>query len=154
VQVTEYTFSIVRELLAEEIADLEADANASLSQLTARYFSNYDLDEDFPATAQQLDILRGSWLIDKSADRPEYQHVVASAGFAFGRLLQREHGLKWALIEDPYGRSISMVRERGEHDPVSIPPFSYVEKREDTQNVEVFQHFFEQVPAEYLAHPK
>ncbi len=32
----------------------------------------------------------------------------------------------------------------------SVPPFSYVEKREQTQNVEMFQDFFAQVAPEKL----
>jgi len=149
----DYTFSVLRELNPDEISDLESDCRPRLDDLIHRYFAEYKLGADFPATASDLDLVRGFWLVDKNEDRPDHQSVVLGVGFAFGQLLQRDYGFRWSLIEDPYGQSISMVRHGKHVEAVSVPPFSYVEKREQTQNVEVFQAFFAQVPAEHLSDP-
>jgi hypothetical protein len=46
--------------------------------------------------------------------------------------------MRWCLIKDPLGETVSMVGSDWEGGTVSVPPFSYVEKREDVQNAEVF----------------
>ncbi|MBE9552536.1 MAG: hypothetical protein IMF05_03635 [Proteobacteria bacterium] len=148
---TDYTFSVLRELNLDEISDLESDCRPRLDGLINRYFSGYDRGVDFPATASDLDLVRGSWLIDKNEDRPDHQSVVLGVGFAFGQLLQRDYGFYWSLAEDPNGQFVSMVRHGKSFDPVSVPPFSYVDKREHTQNVEVFQDFFAQVAPEKIS---
>lgn len=147
---SDYTFSVLRELTSQELSELERESRSELDGLISRYFSQYNLPEDFPSSASDFDLVRGAWLLDEREDRPEYSSVVRGVGFGFGQLLATSYGFSWALIQDPYGEIISMTRHGEEHDPVSVPPFSYVEKREQTQNIEVFKDFFEQVAPELL----
>lgn len=147
---TEYTYTVLRELEPKELSDLEADCRSNLVSLIERYFSEYNLGPDFPSTAGDLDLVRGSWLLDKRNDRPEHNAVVLGVGFEFGKLLEREYGFSWSLIEDSYGESVSMVRSGQKQSPISVPPFSYLEKREQTQNVEVIHDFFKQVSHDIL----
>ena len=151
--VSDYKFSVLRELSSQEISELETECRTELDHLLERYFSQYNLPEGFPSSADDFDLVRGSWLLDERGDRPEYSSVVRAVGFGFGQLLATNYGFSWALIQDPYGEIISMTRHTEEHEPVSIPPFDYVEKREQTQSVEVFKHFFEQVAPELLGDP-
>ena len=58
------------------------------------------------------------------------------------------------MIKDPYGEYVSLVRSGYEYDRVSVPPFSYIEKREQTQNVEVLGGFIRQVAVEMLTDRK
>jgi hypothetical protein len=148
--VSDYTFSVLRELSSQEISELEEECRTELDQLLERYFSQYNLAEDFPSSADDFDLVRGSWLLDERGDRPEYSSVVRAVGFGFGQLLATNYGFSWALIQDPYGELISMTRHTEEYESVSISPFDYVEKREQTQSVEVFKDFFEQVAPQFL----
>jgi len=40
--------------------------------------------------------------------------------------------------------------ETADYQLISVPPFSYVAKRQQVQNAEVFRHFFEQVSADVI----
>jgi hypothetical protein len=57
--------------------------------------------------------------------------------------------MEWCILEDSFGESPSMVRFQDasshKYTEVSFPPFSYLEKRKDTQNAEVFCDAFEHV---------
>ena len=140
----------MRKLSAQEVSELERECLNELSSLLERYFSQYSLPEDFPSSAETFDLVRGAWLLDEAGDRPEYSSVVRGVGFRFGQLLAADYGFSWALIKDEYGESISMTRQGVNDGPISIPPFSHVEKREQTQNIDVFQDFFEQISPDLL----
>ena len=81
-------------------------------------------------------------LLDKESDRPDYDDIVSGIGYAFGLLLEDRFGMTWCIIEDNLGESISMIKVQDDpnrtHKEISIPPFNYVAKRKDVQNVEVF----------------
>ncbi|HWA25923.1 MAG TPA: hypothetical protein VG734_09690 [Lacunisphaera sp.] len=139
---SEYQLTVKRKLSEEERQALYEKHWPVLQRLASRYLPMVDTSRGMPCRVEFVDALRGSWLLDKRDDRPPYEDVVSGAGFAFGMLLAELLAMEWCLIEDTFGESISMVkfgsRPEATYREVSVPPFSYVAKRKDTQNVEVF----------------
>lgn len=139
---TEYQLTVKRRLSEEERQALYEKHWPELQRLASRYLPMVDISRGMPYRVEFVDALRGSWLLDKRNDRPPYEDVVSGVGFAFGLLLAEMLAMEWCLIEDSQGESISMVKSANlpedTYREISVPPFSYVAKREDTQNVEVF----------------
>ena len=141
----EYSFQVLSFLTDEEIAQLHSDCYPFFIRLAERYLPNHVRVDQIPLDAAILDVVRGFWLLDKNPDRPGSSDVVSGVGFAFGQLICTMPGYRWAHITDDYGERTSVVGQSAEYKDISVPPFSYVEKRENTQNVEVFQDFFKQM---------
>ena len=135
---SEYTFEVVRELTEEEVSSLAKDRYPSLLAISSRYLPEIDLKTGFPCKPEFLDALRTSWLLDKSKDRPPHVTVIRALGPALGLILHASLGMTWCLIKDTFGESVSMVGSDHDGGRISVPPFSYVEKREHVQNAEVF----------------
>lgn len=142
----DYTFSVKRKLEKHEIRQLEERCMPCLVALSGRYAPQIDISEGFPKKPVYPDLLRGKWMLDESSDRPDHRDVVDGLGFAFGRILEAKLGMQWCRIQDPFGECISLVAfppsPDAEYEKVSFPTFSYVEKREKVQNVEVFVDAF------------
>jgi len=147
---SDHSFDIEHFLSPEEIQDLEADCAPSLRRLNQRYTPEVDLSRGYPTKPEYLDVVRTSWLLDAGGDRPQHHEVVKGLGLAFGMLLQQRTGFRWCSVRDTHGTFVSMVRMGDDPARVSIPVFSYVEKRETLRNAEVFCDFFKQVPAHML----
>jgi hypothetical protein len=137
-----YQSSVKKVLSEKEISELADKHWTKLSSLSRLYLPNLDISEGIPVRTEFLDAIRGSWLLDKSTNKPPYEDIISGVGFAFGLFLHEKFDMQWCLIEDNYGEDISMVkfqdRTKKKYNEVSIPPFNYVAKRKDVQNVEVF----------------
>jgi hypothetical protein len=112
-----------------------------LELLAQRYARGVDVIAT-SAKPELLDVLRTGWLLDRASDRPTAQFVTETLGDAFGMLLKELLEMTWCEIKDTYGVSISMVKfsgsETDQYAMISVPPHSYVKKREDVMNAEVF----------------
>lgn len=133
-----------------EFRHLVADHMPSLLALNSRYTNHIDPVSSFPLTPIYIDYLRTEWRLDKSQNRPPENVAVEGLGFGFGLLLAACTELRWAIATDDAGPFITMAKEGENSALVSVPPFSYVAKRQDVENAEVFLHFFEQVPHEQI----
>lgn len=147
---SDHSFDIEHFLSAQEVEALEADCGPSLQMLNLRYTPEVDLSLGYPTQTEYLDVVRTSWLLDTGSDRPQHQEVVKGLGLAFGMLLLQRTAFRWCSVRDTHGTFISMVRTGDDPAKVSIPVFSYVEKRETLRNAEVFSDFFKQVPGHML----
>ena len=147
---TEQGFDIDHFLSDREVEALVEDCSPSLHKLNRRYTPEVDLSQGYPSEPEYLDVVRTWWLLDKKSDRPTHEELVKGLGLAFGMLLQQRTPLRWCSARDAHGSFISMVRTGDDPARVSVPVFSYIEKRETLQNAEVFCDFFRQVPAEML----
>ena len=96
----EYAYKVKRELNEEERAQLREKHVPVLFALGHRYLPNFDFSDGVPLRYEFLDVVRGSWLLDKRDDRPDYADIVSGIGYAFGLLLEDRFGMKWCLIED------------------------------------------------------
>jgi hypothetical protein len=130
-----------RALSIAERSTLRSQNFPDFCALGSRYFPEIDIDKGFPAKPEFLDVLRTSWLLDTSPDRPKLDAIVRGLGYALGLLIHNQFGLEWCLVEDTAGGYISMIGE-SEAGEVSVPPFSYVEKKGDFPNAEVFVDLF------------
>jgi hypothetical protein len=139
---SEYTFEVIRELANDEISSLVNDSYPALVAVSSRYLPEIDLKSGFPCTPEYLDAIRTSWLLDKHEGKPPYATVIRALWPALGQTLCSNLGLKWCLIKDSFGQTVSMVGADQEGGKISVPPYSYVEKREHIQNAEVFVELF------------
>ncbi|GGC77324.1 hypothetical protein [Undibacterium terreum] len=144
----DYKFSIVRQLDAAELESLRADNLPNLLTLNARYSPHIDVENAFPITPIYIDFLRTQWRLDREFGRAEEDVAISGLGFGFGILLGACTQLKWCIASDAIGNFLTMARTKPA--AVSVPPFTYVAKRQDIENAEVFRHFFEQVSADWL----
>ncbi len=145
---TEYTFSIKNFLSDEERHQLYESNIDVLKQLGKEYCPQLDLENDLPITPVYFDYLRASWMLDKNLNKQPQQLVLTAIGFAFGYVLEKGLGLKWALIEDNYGEVISLVKSQADpslYNDISVPPFSFVEKRSESMNAEVLEAGFNEI---------
>ncbi|MCW0451705.1 hypothetical protein [Xanthomonas sacchari] len=147
---SKYTFEIVNFLSDQEVAELEAECASSLRMLNLRYTPDVDLSHGYQPEAEYLDVVRTSWLVDEESNRPEHTVLVEGLGFAFGKLLQQRTALRWCVAQDSDGTFLTMGRMDEKPAKVSVPVFSYVEKRETLMNGEVFSDFFKQVSPDLL----
>jgi hypothetical protein len=138
----QYSFEVIRQLSEEEASSFIKDRYPALISISSRYLPEIDLKKGFPSGSEYLDALRTSWLLDKSDSRPPHVVMVRALGMALGLALNRTFHLKWSLIKDSFGESVSLIGNDTQDGQVSIPPFSYVEKREHVQNAEVFSDMF------------
>lgn len=137
-----YHLDIERALSADEVRSLHHQHFADLQALSARYVPEIDPSKGFPAKPEYLDVLRTSWLLDKAADRPPHSVVESGLGFALGLLLAARLQMKWYNILDNSGKVLSMVCTDNAGNTISVPPFSYVKKKDGVQNAEVFMDLF------------
>lgn len=147
---SKYTFEIEHFLSDHEVAALEAECAPSLRMLNLRYTPHVDLSQGHLLDAEYLDVVRTSWLLDEASDRPEHSMLVEGLGFAFGKLLQQRTTLRCCMVRDSYGTFFSMGRLDANPAKISVPVFSYVEKRVTLMNGEVFSDFFKQVSPDVL----
>ena len=147
----EYTFEIDHFLDAAELERLRVENLPNLLVLNARYSPHIDVENAFPVTPIYVDFLRTRWRLDSDSGRAEEKVAVSGLGFGFGILLGACTGLRWCLARDADGNFLTMGRAKSKKwEAVSVPPFSYVAKRQSVDNAEVFVHFFEQVSAEMI----
>ena len=145
-----YTVKLDHFLSDTELQQLIEDHMPSLLALNASYTDHIDPVNSFPLTPIYVDYLRTAWRLDASKNRPPESAAVKGLGLAFGLLLAACTDLRWAIATDDGGPFLTLAREAVEPVLVSVPPFSYVQKRQDVENAEVFQHFFEQVSSELI----
>jgi hypothetical protein len=146
-----YRFTIDRQLDAGEFDRLRTENLPSLLALNARYTPHVDVANAFPVTPIYVDFLRTRWRQDKEFGRATDDVAISGLGFAFGLLLGACTQLKWCIASDADGTFLTMARsETADYHLVSVPPFSYVEKRQQVENAEVFRHFFEQMSADLI----
>jgi hypothetical protein len=144
----QYSFDTDHFLDAAELGELRAKHLPSLVALNARYCPHIDVESYFPVTPIYVDFLRTQWRLDGALDRPSEDLAISGLGYAFGLLLASCTELRWCIANDAEGEFLTMGRSGAEYSAVSVPPFSYVAKRQTTENAEIFLHFFEQVPAD------
>jgi hypothetical protein len=142
---TDYRFDLVQPLSDADAQALRERCRPYTAALAARYAPEVDVARGFPGRPEFLDLLRGAWLLDEAADRPPYHDVVHGVGWLFGQVLGKRSALRWWVARDAGGEFLTMGRRDDDGAVFSVPPFSYVEKREHLQNVEVFCDFFAQV---------
>jgi hypothetical protein len=139
---SDYTYKIKRPLSEEERKTLAEKHVPKLFDLGRRYLPNLDFTNGAPLRPEFLDAVRGGWLLDKENDRPDYDDIISGIGYGFGLLLEDRFAMQRYFIEDHEGLCVSMIKTQDdpclEHKEISIPPFNYVAKRKETQNVEVF----------------
>ena len=142
---TDYAFELVHPLSEEQGEELRARCRPYLLALAARYVPEIDVSRGFPGKPEFLDVLRTSWRLDDGADRPPHHDVVHGVGWLFGQVLARRTALRWWVARDAGGEFLTLGRRDDEGAIFSVPPFSYVEKREHLENAEVFCDFFLQM---------
>lgn len=139
---SDYSYKVKRTLDTQGLSELAEKHVPKLFELGHRYLPDFDFSGGIPLRSEFLDVVRGGWLLDKRADRPPYDDVVSGIGYAFGLLLKDKFGMQWCIIEDTMGEEISLIKFQSDSEKnykeMSIPPFNYVAKRKDVQNVEVF----------------
>jgi hypothetical protein len=139
---SDYSYTVKKRMSTDDLLELQSIHYPKLVDLNNRYAPQIDISRGIRREPEYLDLIRGLWLLDNRPNCPPYADVVSGLGFGFGLLLNHIFGMEWCLIEDNFGEDISMIRFRNEAEPTSIemsvPPFSYVAKREKLQNVEVF----------------
>lgn len=131
-----------RLLSAADISLLKRENYPHLRDLSSRYLPEIDIDRGFPAKPEFLDVLRTSWLLDTSPDRPVLELLIRGLGYALGLTIRDRFGFKWCHVRDEFGEAIVMVGLNESRDEISVPPFAYVEKKGDFPNAEVFVDLF------------
>ena len=149
-----YRVTLDHYLSPAELTELRMRYFPSLLALNDRYTEHIRPKESFPVSPIYVDYLRTSWRLDQQPGRPPTEVATNGLGFAFGLLLSSCTSLRWAIATDDMGPFLTMGRSSDDPVFVSVPPFSYVEKRHETENAEVFRHFFEQTPAEAIGFAK
>jgi len=136
-----YRFTVKKQLTEQEVDDLRKQHYPKLVNLSRLYAPQVDLASGFPAKPEFFDIIRTKWLLDESNDKPPFHEVLDALGLGFGLLLEQTFDMKWCVIVDDFGESISMVclgNESSSYEQISFPQYSYIEKREAVMNAEVF----------------
>lgn len=138
----DYHFKLRRRLTAAEIEHLWTAAKPKISALVARYGEGLALEGRVATDPMALDFIRTKWFLDDSPEKPPASYLTDALWPAFGRLLEHTLGMVWCEIEDNFGVSLSMVHFRSnasdKYQSISVPPLSYVQKRESIPNAEVF----------------
>jgi hypothetical protein len=129
-------------LSKEEISSLKVENYTDLRELSSRYLPELEIEKGLPGKPEYLDVLRTSWLLDTSPDRPAIASVVRGLGYALGLLIHQRLGLEWSRVQDEQGEHISMVGKSESGSEIFVPPFAYVEKKGDFPNAEVFVDLF------------
>ena len=149
-----YTVELDHFLSPNEIQQLLARYMPSLLVLNQRYTKHIDPVNKFPVTPVYIDYLRTSWRLESPQDRAAPMVAVEGLGLAFGLLLASCTDLRWGLATDDTGHFLTMAKTADDPKLVSVPPFSYVAKRQEVENAEVFQHYFEQIPSDVIGFRK
>ena len=137
-------FQVLEVLDAHALLELEARCAPLLCKLHERYLPEIPADHGYLPNADYLDGLRIAWLLDKRWFKPSRRTTSQAFGYAFGRLLSENLGMKWCRIKDGYGEALSMVyfnpsEDSSQYQNISLPPFNFMEKRERTLNGDVFR---------------
>lgn len=130
-----------RKLSAAELIELRNMHWPRFVELGSRYAPNIELCENGRLVVELPDLMRAKWLLDPSQEKPSHDLVVAGCGYVFGQILQEDLKMEWHIIQDQWGEDLALLRTSQEDEPKStiiFCPFSYVAKREDVMNVEVF----------------
>jgi Domain of unknown function (DUF3806) len=98
---------IVRELSPGELTELERDAG-SAPALVKKYVASGQVDDD---DLINLDLAFAAWLESEAPDKEAQDEIVRVLGAAYGRYCIERLGVRWALIEDEYGKDMALVRE-------------------------------------------
>ena len=146
-----YTFEVTHRLTPDEVSSLVKDHYPSLKALHARYTPQIDVSTGVTRRPEYLDAIRTSWLLDHPNHRPPHATLVRALAPALGLLLHDLMGMDWCVIRDSYGETVSMVGTDRAGNPASVPPFSYIEKREPLQDGEIFVDLINLL-SETLAH--
>jgi hypothetical protein len=139
---SEYPFKIERYLTPADVALLRREHFIKLQELSTRYVPEVDLAKGLPAKPEYLDVVRTSWLLDKTTDRPPHAVLESGLGFALGLLLSQLLKMKWCSLSDTHCQYLSMLGTDETGGTISVPPFNYVKKKEAIQNAEVFVDLF------------
>ncbi|GLQ98176.1 hypothetical protein [Dyella mobilis] len=131
-----------RLLTQADISLLKRESYPHLSDLSSRYLPEINVAKGFPAKAEFLDVLRTSWLLDTSPDRPELECVILGLGYALGLIIRDRFGFDWYHIRNEFGEAIAMVGLNDAGSQITVTPFAYVEKKGDFPNAEVFIDLF------------
>jgi hypothetical protein len=136
-------FEVIAVFDAAALHKLEMQFGKTLEKLHTRYLHDRAANRGYVASADYLDALRIAWLLDKSWLKVSTRASTKGFGYAFGRLLSDRLGMKWCLIKDGYGETISMdyfgsADQLSEYEKVSFPPFNFIAKRERSMNGDVF----------------
>jgi hypothetical protein len=146
----DYSLQILKFLDADALAGLRNAHMPQLMLLNTRYTPHIDVERAFPITPIYIDFLRFKWRFDEDKLRPLAEVVTSGLGFAFGMLLGTCTKLRWCKAEDAEGEFLTMGWRGEGPEAISVPPFSFVAKRHDVENAEVFQDFFSQISAESI----
>lgn len=136
---------LVQKLTESDLKKYFDSCFTCLSILNQKYSPNINIVKGIPLQIEYIDYIRGSWLVDESPDRASYVNVVEATGYLFGLLLEQQFGYSWYLVKSKGSQFPSLIKTGTDGEQISIPPYSYVRKRENLQNVEVFRDFFIQL---------
>ncbi len=136
------------EIPQDELSSIKESYYPKLLEVSSIYLPEIDISKGIPMNVEYLDFIRGSWLNDKSVERVSFDTVVKGLGFALGLVLQNLESFTWSLGSDENENFITMVKDVANGEKISVPPFSYVSKREEVQNVEVFSDLFKYLASE------
>lgn len=135
--------ALMTALSAAEIAVLRSENYPDLRELNQRYLPEIALENGFPAKPEYLDVLRTSWLLDTSSDRPAIETVIGGLGYALGLIVRKRFGFDWYRVQDEGGYVVVMAGLNSSGDQISVTPFAYVQKKGAFPNAEVFVDLFQ-----------
>lgn len=87
-------------------------------------------------TPNELDIVFSRWMTDEEP-KELADEVAAALGAAFGDYLVDEHGFRWVVVQDEYGREYAVSDAAAR---VTAFPRSSVSKRIEDGETECFQN--------------
>ncbi len=143
-----YTFTVKHQMTRQEVTDLRKQHYPKLENFSHLYAPQLDIKSGFPARPEYFDVIRTKWLLDTSNEKPSFQYLQDAVGLGFGMLLEQTLDMKWCIIVDNFGESISMVHFGNNTDTcekISFPQYSYIQKRENVMNAEVFSDAYRQL---------
>lgn len=153
---SDYRFKLKRRLTESEIEKIWAESRPKISALVARYGDNLPIEDRCTTDPKVLDFIRTKWFLDDSLEKPAASDVTEALWPAFGKLLEHNLGMVWCEIEDNFGVSLSMLYFSTEptevYQSISVPPLSYVQKRESIPNAEVFADAVRQIGERLRVH--
>jgi hypothetical protein len=149
----DYDFTLERALSDDDALELRARCRPFVVELATRYIPELDISRGLPGKPEFLDVLRTSWRLDEVPGRLPFPELVRGLGWLFGEVVCRRSSLRWWVARDAGGEFLTLGRRDDDGAVFSVPPFSYVEKREHLANAEVFCDFFLQMDPAILGTP-
>ena len=138
-----YSFEIVSFLRDDLVRELDAAFAPMLDALHQHYGAELKPRAELWTRPQYLDYLRTEWILDERPDRLPAAEVTAALGYGYGQLLMHHFPLRWARIRDPYEDFVGLAVD-SDHE-VMVPPWSFVAKREEVDDPELFEDGLEAV---------